>query len=366
MEAIRPLFNKPWVIAVSALIAGILIGLLWGYVIMPVEWYDAAVYHLRADLQEEYLRMAVDSNTLRTDPQAANKRFKDLGDYGPDTLEKLQSNPGLQGLENINKFNMDANAGLAVIPAVTEAATAPQVAAETPVGEAAVVTQAPMPDQGTTPTAEPEEEEKETSPLVKLLLGMCGVTLVVGIALAVIYLLRSRRTAEAEGGFTPIQQAKETARQARYAEYTAAGEEPPMAQFMASYKVGDDLFDDSFSIDSPTGEFMGECGVGISETIGVGEPKKVAAFEVWLFDKNDIQTVTKVLMSAHAFRDEAVRQRLAAKGEPLQAEPAGQALLETATLRLVAKVVDMNYGEGALPDKSFFDNMILEIAVWSK
>jgi hypothetical protein len=44
----------------------------------------------------------------------------------------------------------------------------------------------------------------------------------------------------------------------------------------------------------------GECGVGISETIGVGDPKKVTAFEVWLFDKNDIQTVTKVLMSAHA------------------------------------------------------------------
>jgi hypothetical protein len=261
---------------------------------------------------------------------------------------------------------VDANAGLSGIPAVTEIATVPQDAAETPVSEAAAVTQAPLPNQGTTPEAEPEEEEKETSPLVKLLLGMCGVTLVVGIALAAIYLLRSRRTAEAEGGFTPIQQAKETARQARYAEYTAAGEEPPMAQFMASYKVGDDLFDDSFSIDSPTGEFMGECGVGISETIGVGEPKKVAAFEVWLFDKNDIQTVTKVLMSAHAFRDEAVRQRLAAKGEPLQAEPAGQALLETATLRLVAKVVDMNYGEGALPDKSFFDNMILEIAVWQK
>ena len=87
-----------------------------------------------------------------------------------------------------------------------------------------------------------------------------------------------------------------------------------MAQFMASYKLGDDLFDDSFSIDFPAGEFLGECGVGISETIGVGDPKKVTAFEVWLFDKNDIQTVTKVLMSAHAFLDEATRLRLACQG----------------------------------------------------
>ena len=150
------------------------------------------------------------------------------------------------------------------------------------------------------------------------------------------------------------------------ADFASMGEETPMAQFMASYRIGDDLFDDSFSVDSPNGEFMGECGVGISETIGVGDPKKVTAFEVWLFDKNDIQTVTKVLMSAHAFRDDITRERLAAKGEPLIAEPAGHALLETATLRLVAKIVDMNYGEGALPDKSFFDNLILEIAVWQK
>jgi hypothetical protein len=139
-----------------------------------------------------------------------------------------------------------------------------------------------------------------------------------------------------------------------------------MVQFMASYRLGDDLFDDSFSIDSPAGEFLGECGVGISETIGVGEPKRVTAFEVWLFDKNDIQTVTKVLMSAHGFLDESARQRLAAKGEPVLAEPGTESVLETQTLRLVARVVDLGYGEGALPEHSFFDRMILELAVWPK
>ena len=98
----------------------------------------------------------------------------------------------------------------------------------------------------------------------------------------------------------------------------------------------------------------------------LGDPKKVAAFEVWLFDKNDIQTVTKVLMSAHAFEDDAIRQRLEAKGEPLLVEPGSQAVLDTATLRLVARIVDMSYGEGALPDNSFFEGLILELAVWQK
>ena len=105
------------------------------------------------------------------------------------------------------------------------------------------------------------------------------------------------------------------------------GDGQPIAQFMTTYVLGDDLFDDSFSIDSPSGEFLGECGIGISETIGVGEPKKVTAFEVWLFDKNDIQTVTKVLMSSHAFNDSATFQRLQAKGEPFLVERGKQVVL---------------------------------------
>ena len=127
---------------------------------------------------------------------------------------------------------------------------------------------------------------------------------------------------------------------------------------MASYKFGDDLFDNSFTIDSASGEFLGECGVGISETIGVGEHKKVTAFEVWLFDKNDIQTVTKVLMSAHAFNDPTIRQRLEAKGEPVLFDPGMDTVLETQTLQLVARVVDMDYGNGTMPDESYFDHMV--------
>jgi hypothetical protein len=140
----------------------------------------------------------------------------------------------------------------------------------------------------------------------------------------------------------------------------------PVAQFMTTYMVGDDLYDDSFSIDAPTGEFLGECGLGISETVGVGEPKRVTAFEIWLFDKNDIQTVTKVIMSAHAHEDEKIRLRLESKGEPILAEPGKQILLETATLQLEARIVDMEYGEGAAPDHSFFQRMTLELAIWPK
>jgi hypothetical protein len=111
---------------------------------------------------------------------------------------------------------------------------------------------------------------------------------------------------------------------------------------------------------------LGECGVGISETIGVGDPDKVTAFEVWLFDKNDIRTVTKVLMSEHAFNDQELRARLATKGEPVLAQPDQVITLETLTLRIDAMVTETMYGTGELPANSFFDRLTIELVSRNK
>ncbi|MDH3943862.1 MAG: hypothetical protein OEV06_07220, partial [Anaerolineae bacterium] len=165
---------------------------------------------------------------------------------------------------------------------------------------------------------------------------------------------------------TVAMQAQEFTRQTEQTDFVALGESPPISQWMTTYLIGDDLFDDSFSIDTPAGEFMGECGVGIADTIGVGEPKRVSAFEVWLFDKNDIQTITKVLMSEHTFHDDSVREKMAAKGDPELAQPGHEVILETETLQMVARVVDMSYGAGALPDNSFFERGTIELAIWQK
>jgi hypothetical protein len=135
---------------------------------------------------------------------------------------------------------------------------------------------------------------------------------------------------------------------------------------MTTYVLGDDLYDESFSIDTASGDFLGEYGVGVSETIGIGEPKKVTALEIWLFDKNDIKTATKVLMSSHAFGDAGIRGRLEAKGELIHVEPQKQIMLETETLQLLATVVDLQYGDGSMPESSYFERVTLELAIWRK
>jgi len=332
MDAIRELTKKPLVMGIAGFVLGLFLGwFVIGWGLWPVEWKDAAPQHLRQDLKEDYLRMALDSFTQNKDANLANTRFDALGEEAAGLLQKIETDAQIQ-------------------PQALAFRTAVQAAP-------AVV--------GETPAEEQPAEKKPTSNILRnFLVVMCLASLLVVIGVAVFFFLRKRQLGSRP---EPIQgEPHFAASQENWGDYTAVSEQPPMVQFMASYKLGDDLFDDSFSIDSPAGEFLGECGVGISETIGVGDPKKVTAFEVWLFDKNDIQTVTKVLMSEHAFHDDAIYQRLTAKGEPVLIEPGVEAVLETQTLQMVARVVEMGYGDGALPPQSFFDRLVLELAVWTK
>jgi hypothetical protein len=338
MDQTREYLKRPLVIGILCFVAGLVIGLVvLGWWLFPVQWTDASPQELHPGYQDWWLQMSIISYNATLNAINAQEQYKALGDAADDTMARLKANPQGMDPNAISQYE----AVVSTNPPVQPATAAP----------------------GVTPTATPAKTGK--SNLTTLLIVMCVVTLLVGAGLLVFFILQSRKKA---GGPEPEAQLPSTdaGTPADWTNYPAPGEQAPMAQFMASYKAGDDLFDDSFSVDSPSGEFLGECGVGISETIGVGVPKKVTAFEVWLFDKNDIQTVTKVLMSAHAFNDPAILQRLEAKGEPFQANSGGQTILETATLRLVARVVDMTYGQGALPESSYFDSLVLELAIWQK
>jgi hypothetical protein len=337
MNQIREYLKRPLIIGILGIVVGLLIGLVIGWKVWPVQWIDAGPSNLHPGYQEMWLRMAIISYGKTNDATNAKVEFDALGKTGTDALALVKSNPGVIDPNLVTQFEA-AVSTTASTPVATQAASA-------------------------TPTVSTTKTGK--SNLTTLLIVMCVVTLLVGAAIVAYFVLQSRKRTT---GITPTAQTPvtEVETPAEWTNMPASGEQAPMVQFMASYKAGDDLFDDSFSIDSPSGEFLGECGVGISETIGVGVPKKVTAFEVWLFDKNDIQTVTKVLMSAHAFNDPTIRQKLEAKGEPFQAISGGQTILETATLKLVARVVDMAYGQGALPENSYFDSLVLELAIWQK
>jgi hypothetical protein len=209
------------------------------------------------------------------------------------------------------------------------------------------------------PSQQPEKQEG-TFPLTTLAIFLL-ILVFVGVAFFLITRLRKARKSAA----APVEKEVPDWLASRYPE-EGVPQVPPLGHFVTSYALGNDAYDESFSIENRAGEFLGECGVGISETIGVGDPDKVAAFEVWLFDKNDIRTVTKVLMSEHTFNDPDLRTRLATKGEAILARPNQPIVLETATLRVDAMVTEAIYGAGALPTNSFFERLTVELAARAK
>jgi hypothetical protein len=344
LSQITTVIKKPIVAAAIGFVIGLIIGLpVLGWGLLPVKWTDASPDFLREDLQQDYLEMAIDSYALTGNGDQAKARWAALGENNQDMLQALEQAHILAGRDvaNLNAFRG--------------------------------IVQAPLPNETMvpselTPGAEVGGEIAELSnglDIKKIGVGLgisCVLVILIGAALFYMFFSRNKK-----GGLQrPQRSTSDMEETAPLTEYDLDDQDMPVASFITEYNLGDDLYDDSFSIDAPSGEFLGECGVGIMDTIGTGDPKKVSAFEVWLFDKNDIQTVTKVLMSQHANQDPEIRQRLASKGEPLLLEPGCIVELETATLRLTAQVDRMEYGEGALPQESFFDNLRIELAVWPK
>jgi hypothetical protein len=344
MNVVSDLLERKWVWGVGALILGLALGVLYGWVISPVQWIDGESAQLREDLRVDYLRMVIDSYSLNQDENLVVDRYETLGEFAETTVDKVGADPGTIEAEALQNFQ-------AVI------------------GSFAV----DVPGDESPPSAGSGESDSILDTLKGIAPYACGVVGVLALVGLGVYLVRRRIT----GGEPAYDEESMYDQEPEYEydyEYDQTdvdsrlvqtlGSNEPIATFRSTYSLGDDLYDDSFSIEGPAGDFLGECGVGIGDIVGVGEPKKVSAFEVWLFDKNDIQTVTKVLLSSYAFQDQETIDRLATKGDPVLAENGELFELTTESLRLEARIVDITFGEGALPSGSYFERMAIELRAW--
>ena len=360
MDKIKDFFKNPIGFGVIGLIVGMVIGLValgWG--VWPVKWTDAAPTDLQIDYQRDYLCMMIDSYIRNQDDELVQLRWEGLGENADELLSTLTPTVcRFTSSAEIEAFKEIVDFQIAIPEVIAEELVEEELVEEELVEEET--------DIGVLDAGEEAPEEVQTISILPLAI-LILLTLVVGGIL--IFLMIKRRKGNNGGKVKTtkvVTPKNNTEGQLKRKGNKTVSKESPLAQFMTTYRQGDDLYDDSFSIDSVNGAFLGECGVGIAETIGVGDPKKVTALEVWLFDKNDIQTVTKVLMSEHANNDPALRQRLLSKGEPILIEPGMRFIMETASLQLEAHVIDMVYARGPLPENSYFSRLTLEVSVWPK
>ncbi len=333
MEAIfaiiRNNLKKPVVAIIVGAAAGLILGLIFGWVVWPVEYTDGTPEILRADLQKDYLRMTIDSYNRTGDVDTAMKRWDSLGTAAGQTFADLQTDPGYVDPAKIQEFGQ-------LVQSVKGA-----------------------PIQSGSPV-----ETGSMSGLGQVIFYAAIAVVAILLGAGALYLLRLFR--RGSGTVTPVMEAMQHSRTIEKTDYRTHGLEPPITQSMTTYVFGYDLYDESFSIDTQAGKYLGEYGIGICEKIGVGEPKKVTALEIWLFEENDIKTATKVLMTEHAYNDPTIRARLEPKGDLIQLQRGGEVLLETANLQLLATVIDLEYGMGSMPQNSYFQRVTLEFAIWPR
>lgn len=318
------------VAAIGGIVVGLLLGLAVGWGLWPVQWTNATPAQLRSDFQESYILLVANEYAETGDLERARERLGVTfweGEELSQALQRVEQAEDGQTALDVRRLARDVEAG-----------------ASTPVDE---------PSEGLVSRLRP-------------LTLVCGIGLLVVALVGGGLFLYSRLTETRTAPVAIKGERRPSPAEETVAEKVAWQGQSPNAQFITTYAHGDIHYDPSFSIELENGEFMGECGVGISEVIGAGDPDKATALEAWLFDKNDIRTVTKVLMSKYAFNDEALHTKLAPKGEPVLVEEDKDVILETKVLRLRAHIVEVVYGDGDMPPESFFEKLTVELAAWVK
>lgn len=421
MEAGAPFSAKRLAAATlgAGLCLGLLAGLLAGWLVWPVRWHDTDPSDLRLEHQIDYVLMTADSLVNAGDSASAERRLRELTDEDTSweqvanlvmrvaVLEDISGRPAagdrvrflfdtlampdpnahefvaprggasrgmwigggalaLGGLVCLGLAAMELRGGrsgllMAILAALLSAAngladlirrlTRPRPRPRTP---------AEVLQGGAAPVARPPSAAGGRRPIVVVDESTAGIDTV------------DADVAEGEEG-AEEEWADEEEDLAGPADNEASAEgaavdredEYPLALgvWEAEYRLGDSDFDCAFSIEDEEGRYLGECGVGIADVLDANGSSAVQAFEVWLFDKNDVRTVSTILVSDYAYRHDALSAELGNKGDLELAQPGQVLTLETMHLQMTATIKAVAYAKGGPGPNSAFGALTVELVV---
>ncbi len=352
MKWLRDTYNGLYVIVlkpympslklIGTLLFGFFIGLIVAYALRPVIYFDGDPRTLHQSWQDQWVLMLADR-------YAARDR-----DIDADMIDRLDDVDDPLGTVN------------RLLSTTTDGTTFQRLEALLPLAEQA---------QNTAPSA-PQLNNLGDNLIPWLLIPIVFVVLftifvlVYGILIQpnlvepMMKRLRGEKVSEDVAKMRTAMAAQRSAEASMKTDFATTTLGAPLFQRVSTFSIGMGEYDYSYSIETATGAFLGECGVTGSESIGT-DHDKFTAIEVWLFDKDDYsRTITKVLVTEHAFNDAALRATLASRGDLVLVKPGETMILETLSLRLQARVADFEYGTGPLPPNSYFQRMTIELAAW--
>ncbi|KXK20727.1 MAG: hypothetical protein UZ15_CFX003001627 [Chloroflexi bacterium OLB15] len=327
------------------LITGVIVGLFWAYVLAPAVFYDSDPSTLQQSWQDEWVKLLSDRNAAANFDVSSNITSLLAAIDAPlEVVDRLLVTPG----EEANVPRLQAIRPMAE-QANSDAATAPQ------------------------PNILSNILPFLIAPIIVVILAVVisllwGMLIKSNVYEPAMKQIRGERVSPETKAMREQVQAAKQAEASMKTDFATSELGRPMMQRMSTFLLGHGNYDDSFSIEDAQERFLGECGASIAETVGSGDPSKPTAIEVWLFDKDDfVRTITTVFASQYAANDPSLSTRLASRGEVVLAQPNATVSLETATLRLQARVVDIQYGtDPTLPAQSFFQKVTVELAAWRK
>jgi len=343
--------NMPSWGTVFVLIIGMIIGMFWAYVIVPIQWAGGNPNRLNQSAQDQWLKMAA----VGYDQQSF---------YDADQVRILlnQVSEPMASIERLLSTEQPGTADYNALVALRDAVAGAQVAG--------------------TP-----------SPVAPSLLDQAIQLVVPIIVIAFVFIVLTLlwRLLIHPNLIQPLQDRIHMARDAEYAqqrrqqqaalktmqEQRRLAEElkstaqddaelgAPIMQSLSIFKRNVP-YDDSKEIERklPTGgsDFLGQCGAVIAEAV---DPDPVA-LEVWVFDMATQQDAKKVFITPQANNDSSIRGQIAADvDDPMTdiivAQPGGSLLIDTDSLRLKATLASVEIN----PDGRF-ENVQIQLQAWAK
>lgn len=339
--------------ALIGLIVGLIIGLTWAWVIKPATYAGGAQPHeLSDEFQRAYVGAVAEAYLTNRDANLASTRLRTFSvEDKVRLLSAVATDFTNRGLPN----QADEVGDLAQNLQIQEVWSAEEVSTGLAAGGAtdAFAAKLGQTSQAAPPGQQPlpEAASRGAGGFLRTLLWILLVLLVIAIGVLLLLRLRPRR---------------DTAVAPSAAELAWDGFGPqPLRQWVGTYTFGQDTYDESFTIETAENDFLGECGMGILEGFASGSPKRVLAFDVWLFDKTDIRTVSMPVMSEYAYNDEILRGKLSPDATPVLAVEGHTFEIETTALLVKAKIEEVAYGEEQ-PPNSYFSTLEISLTAHLK
>jgi len=344
---------------VILLVVGLIIGLIWGYLISPAEFAGGNPNRLNQDAQDQWIKsVAVAYDTQTFYPE---ERARQLVRTVPDpasAVNRMLADPATDPADQ---------AALQSLKAITDTI---------------------LPEQAEPAVTEPGPLAQLGGLLVPIILILVVTPILVVVWRLLIYdnliapiirriqearnpAQRDKRLSEAADRERIRQQRIEAENFRKAAAADAASEAaqgrgdafgPPSMQALYIFSKGRS-FDESTEIEvGPSKEFLGQCGAVIAEAV---DPDPTA-IEVWLFDMFDQVNIKKVLITETAYGNPSIRAAVEDTVENpatdvIVARPGVTVTLETQKLRLLAKVPALT----TTPDGRF-ESFNMQMQAWDK